>query len=262
MHFKSLFCDKMSRSGGKSMAIVYFSHKSYCAGNIGSALIQSCGIDLNFVVTAQVFGHLFVDTKWSKSKSADELVLSDRVLSMHKSLTLPAALNNSNESVCIYSTPLEVLPIEALIHDAVCIQFEIPVDIMPSFRGLCCTITYNLCISFGQPNIDGLKHVYFPFTVFGKGNAAPYNELRYSNLTVLPLTSIPCEALLSQPAIEDDYYDNQRRLSTINHSDAAVYAIRDIEFVCTVCVGLSNATYCPGDIINLCLDFEKNVQVS
>ena len=247
------------------MAIVYFSHKAFCAGNIGSALIQCCGIDANSIVTAQVFGHLYVDIKWSKSKSAEELIITDNVLNMHKSLVLPAAVSNVEESICIYTTPLEILPIELLIQDAVCVQFEIPADIIPTFRGLCCSISYHLCISFASTHTinstNEVRRIHFPQTVFGKGNSMPHNELRYSNLSIYPLTALPCETLLSQPAMEDDYYDNQRRLSTINHSDAAVYAIRDVEFVCTVCVGLSSATYCPGDIINLCLDFEKNVQV-
>ena len=107
-----------------------------------------------------------------------------------------------------------------------------------------------------------VRHLHFPFAVFGRGSNTTPQLLKYTSLSTYPLVSISRETLLSQPAIEDDFFDNQRRVSTLNNHDGAVYAIRDIDFVCTVCVGLATATYCAGDVITLCLDFEKCVQVS
>lgn len=42
--------------------------------------------------------------------------------------------------------------------------------------------------------------------------------------------------------------------------DAPVYAIRDVDFVCTVCLG-GSPIFRPGDCITFCLDFENGVQV-
>ena len=50
----------------KSAAIIYWSHKAFCAGNTASALIQCTDISPDAIVTAQAYGHIFADDRWTK----------------------------------------------------------------------------------------------------------------------------------------------------------------------------------------------------
>ena len=194
-----------------------------------------------------------------------EIFLQTTVFPVNPSVSIPSAVNRRDSSVCIYTTPIEILPFNALMNEGVILQYDIPHECLPSFRGLCCSIQYYLTITIIKRDetarFKETKYMNFPFVVYGRGTSKTPHYLQFSSLQCYPLVSIPYETLLSQPPVEDDFYENQRKISTLNNADAAVYAIRDIEFVCTVCVGLSTATYCAGDIITLCLDFEKSVQV-
>jgi len=253
----------MSEFSEKTVSVLYWSHKAFCAGNTVTALLQCSNMGKTATVSAQAYGHIFADKRWNKSAPADEIFLPMANSAINHSVVIPPALLKPTESVCIFTTPIEQLNFPALAAEGVVLQFDIPVEALPSFRGLSCSILYFLTITYASYNPDGVMNVHqthFPFIVYGRGSSSTPQHLGYSGLVTYPLTSIPSESLLSQPAVEDDFYENQRRISAYNSVDAAVYAIRDVEFVCTVCVGLASATYCAGDMVTLCLDFEKNVQ--
>jgi hypothetical protein len=245
------------------MSVVYWSHKAFCAGNTVTALLQCSNVEKSATISAQAYGHIFADARWIKAAPAREIFLSTTNSAVNHSLVIPSALLKPADSVCIFTTSLEQLDFSAVLAEGVVLQFEIPVEALPSFRGLSCSILYFVTVTFSTPGADGgmdVKQTHFPFIVYGRGSAVSPQHLGYSGLVTYPLASVPCESLLSQPAVEDDFYENQRRISAYNSGDAPVYAIRDVEFVCTVCVGLASATYCAGDMVTLCLDFEKNVQ--
>lgn len=267
-----------STDGNKSIGVVYWSHKAFCAGNTATALIQCRNIPhIDTMVSAQAYGYIFVDTRWLSADAiqpkdifkADTNFPLNRIPKVPKMPKATNSLNRINDSFCIFTTQMEVLDRTSILNDGMLVQFDIPHDALPTFRGMCCNIMYCLTLTFliknSLPNEELVNNtvrcLHFPFAVFGRGSGSVPQLLKYSIMTAYPLVSISRETLLSQPAIEDDFYDNQRRVSTLNNNDGAVYAIRDIEFVCTVCVGVATAIYCAGDVISLCLDFEKCVQV-
>ena len=83
--------------------------------------------------------------------------------------TFPSLMGEQNQSGCVFMTEY-VSPLDSkkplLKEEDFFIQFDMPIDILPSFKGLSVLIQYNLEIK-----IDEKEPIRFPFTVEGEGQA-------------------------------------------------------------------------------------------
>ena len=160
-----------SNSGNKSIGILYWSHKAYCAGNTVTALIQCRNIPhKDTMVSAQAYGHIYIDSRWIANDNTNttntnntntnttimkpsEMFKTDTNFPLSKppkTPKLPKTNQNQNQNqrnnytFCIFTTPMEILDRNAILNDGILIQFDIPHDALPTYKGV---YTY-ICVRY------------------------------------------------------------------------------------------------------------------
>jgi hypothetical protein len=183
-----------------------------------------------------------IDQRWIKGlnlKAVDEA--SKYALSV---LSKPVRHNIS--VISVYMSSYEALPISHVCDEGVYIQFELPVDCLPSFVGIAGTISYLVVITIQLP--DGLYRANFPFKVHGLGSSNYFsNHLSFplcafaaSSLSYDSFVSSALPSLSTQPqgdhddGDEDTNQENTHYSRQINRSYRSSYAIQDIDRICIV----------------------------
>lgn len=126
---------------------------------------------LNSTVFAQVHGHVNVDLRWltSSIKLSDVFIVSPQDPAVHfSSDPVPAGVQNTSSP--IFTTSKVPLSPTSLIKNGVLVEFSIPKDILPSFKGLVASITYYITITVQSP--EHSQSMHFPITLNGVGSSA------------------------------------------------------------------------------------------
>lgn len=167
---------------------VAFARQEFCAGSVVTALVRGRGAFAT--VTAAARGQLQVDQRWVKVSTAG----------LFSSATGPA----QTPGVLVFATAREtVVPVSALAEkNGVVVQFDLPSDALPSFRGLCQTCTYNLAVTVTLPNSEqsSPRTLLFPFTVVSRGcsSSTPF-ATRFAAMSVFAASALPQDSVLVPP---------------------------------------------------------------
>mmetsp|Transcript_24540 Transcript_24540/g.24781 ORF Transcript_24540/g.24781 Transcript_24540/m.24781 type:complete len:448 (-) Transcript_24540:94-1437(-) len=227
----------------------------YRAGGLVIVLVKSPNpdshnaISRDAVILTQAHGHINFDSRWiSTTGNVGNILLQMTQYTTEQKVQLPRHFGNngSSASLCTFITPREVIQLSHLHEDGVYLQFELPYDTLPTFRGLGITISYFITISIQMPN--GTNHIHLPFKVCGRGDMSAPQYIRYSALSTYPASSLPPESVLlpvietedaSLACTDDDnelnthlhpacgLYKSGASPFTKNQSPKCVYAIRD-----------------------------------
>ncbi len=269
-----------------------FASQSNFSGSYVSALIK-ISTKTDRTAFGHVSGFLQVDSRWMKSNNNMIPKLSDIFVKrankpMDGIAKIPRTLPGGNNTFCIFVTPKT-----QLIGTLCLIQFDLPHDTLPSFKGLLASITYFVTIvvtpgsSINEEGeeIHGEPQTYhFPFNVSGPGSYAKPQYIRSSSLIAEPLSSFPAEHVF-MPSVAGSVSSsnanaadvmrrerNQHSRSNSTESEEAIailpsnpnnksnvnaYTVRDEGLVCVVtCPSSLN----PGDILNIIVSFENSEQ--
>jgi hypothetical protein len=167
----------------------FLASEVYIAGKVALILVKTIDSDtslFNATVFAQAHGHINADLRWFKSTTKMNdlfLQLQQQSTNMIEKYHAPRAdpLSSSNSATsCIFATTrIPISPSHLTSENGSFLEFFLPIDIIPSFRGLCVNINYYLSIEIQQPLFT--KFIHFPFTVVGKGINANQYLMRYYN---------------------------------------------------------------------------------
>jgi hypothetical protein len=144
--------------------------------------------DVEAGLKIRAVGTIHVEKRWVKSTLGDKLM----------SGMFPSSVGDPSQLSYVFLTDY-VSPLESkkspLKEEEVFIQFDIPMDALPSFKGLSVLIQYNLEI-----NVDKMKPILFPFTVEGEGSSdiQPYH-CRKGIITYFTSLDLSEEAQFSRP---------------------------------------------------------------
>lgn len=193
---------------------IRFSHSVFCAGGLVTALLQCCDIDENSIVLVQAHGHLHADMKWvrlpSGFNSVSDIFSQQTLCRNEQFVSLPASpwFPNSG-SCCIFVTPKEAVPVSQLVKNGVFLQYGLPINVLPSFKGLSCSIHYFISVTVQL--MESVKVLHFPVITVGNGsrplaNGSLVQNIHFSNLSTFPANSMPTESFLSHshPMLDDD----------------------------------------------------------
>jgi hypothetical protein len=156
-----------------------------------------------FKIFVQVYGHIHVDARWMGSNfnikkyfhQVSYFPFSDEKVTIPKCSRAGAIETNS---CCVFLTPKVELPDmdsaassngslgffrgdeeshgQPKVPTEYVIQFDLPMDVLPTHRSLCSTVQYTMDICVVNLHRNVVAHSFFPFTVCGGGNAiSPYS---------------------------------------------------------------------------------------
>ena len=224
-------------------------------------------IDINtnaYSIYIQSFGQIQVDSRWIKEDMnqcnnifKQELVYPNNDINIAK---LPK-LDNKNYYLFVTSRKKYI---STNCNDEICVYFDLPDDLLPSYKGLCAVISYYITITVLNQNTGEKRIFQYPYQVVGK-SSVPHilsYPIRYADLAIMPSTLWPKDLHL-QPLPDmlsvgfDDF--------SLPHDDdneffPVVYNIRDEEIVCSLTL-LQNKSndLCirmyPYEMVCLTLDF-------
>jgi hypothetical protein len=221
-----------------------------------------------------------VDTRWMGSNfnmktyihQHSAFPFSDEKVSVPK-CSRPGATEAN--SCCIFLTPR--VELVELVADTVTegktveyvVQFDLPMDVLPTHRSLCSTVVYMFDICVVNIRQNTFVHSYFPFTVWGAGTAMlPFPtkccclvaHLVDRNEMQQRLLGLDCHHQLSSMENEDS---NNYSPESLNRAVAAAFTLNiiDEEHVCRLLLRTSaqqlihphfNAKYERSNILRLC----------
>lgn len=162
--------------------------KDICAGEIAVCLLRGLGDQVaeyfpkyeNSIVFAQIHGHISADFRWLKTTT----MLAD-VFTEPPSVTIdhvqnipvnPAVLSAHYSTHCIFMTNKVAVAPSHIFDGGVFLEFEMPKDALPSFKGLCSSINYFASISI--QHTASTEVFNFPLEVRGSGSARSPYELQ------------------------------------------------------------------------------------
>lgn len=206
------------------------------------------------VILAQAHGYIHVDSKWMRGNAdLEKLIIQTTQSAVFQKVQIPKSFPLfSNSTYCTFLTSKEVIQVSHLCNDGVFLQFELPHDAYPSFKGLSVTIQYLITISIQLPT--GTKYVHFPFRVSSRGFVMTTTSLtpqyiKFSAMSVYSPACLPPEArYLPTTTSESDEARNtcadSQLFDAASHTAAAtavaninnIYAIRGLsdEPLCTM----------------------------
>jgi len=205
-----------------------------------------------------------------------------------------AAYNGSasshNQNYCIFATSREetssyffditsngAFAASRTNSNKIFVQFDLPPKLLPTFKGLSCSISYFLLLTF-EATSGEIRHVSFPFNVTSTGCAYTPHYIRYAEITVYPSSEVPHD--LKFTPLPDSLVASNNRSTVANGSfsyfDSAAegtatnddedpfnlnchyitYTITANDVVCTLslllaknCIGSSSNRSCNGEYV-------------
>ena len=167
--------------------VCQFAKDSYAAGGTVVVLLR-CSDSCSSVgkIEAQVHGHASIDKRWNGSTASISRSFSQAFqYPVEANIKIPKiATPRDSLSFCVYLTPKVTIPTTCLNGEQYFLQFDVPFDSLPSYRGLCAQVFYALSISYTD-HYGETHQLNFPFVVKGTGsNITPFS-VRYVELFVV-----------------------------------------------------------------------------
>lgn len=134
------------------------------------------------IIFAQVHGHMQLSEKWVKvaNKVLDSTIQEHSMTSLDQVHALPNDPTPSKISLrekaskCVFSTTKIALSPFVLVEEGFLLECEIPIDVIPSYRGR--GIQINYYITFYLQSSEKSNTYHFPITINGQGSKlVPYD---------------------------------------------------------------------------------------
>jgi hypothetical protein len=124
------------------------------------------------IMFAQILGYISIDFRWiNSSKNIKDHFLDASAASIEK-IHLPSIdplpVMPNHASCCVFSTSRIAISPTHIYEGGTFLEFDIPHDALPSFKGLCATVSYFLTINVQFPTTT--ETLTFPFFVQGVGS--------------------------------------------------------------------------------------------
>ena len=276
MEVSCQFSTQCNYSGGSVNAVISSFNTSNTTTLSSAVVASSSSSATNQKILVHASGFFQADPRWirsSTSQSLSKIFIKQVNTPLDGIVKIPRSLPGGDNTHCIFvTTKRELFSSKSLI------QFDLPNDLLPSFKGLLANITYFVTITVitdtgnnGETE-DSMYH--FPFNVLGKGSISIPQYIRSSSVIAQPLASFPSEhcflptiAGSSSSSASNDPYKSSPKNSNNNQQynrdgiiqyGANTYTVRDEGLVCIVTT--LTAKY-PGDLLNVVVDFEKSEQI-
>lgn len=158
----------------------------FVAGETAVCLLRGldgCVLYSKSIVFAQVHGHMNIDFRWfqSSKKLQDYFIEPSPLISIDKvqkpgrdpSMAVSSSTSSTNTSCCIFASSRVALSPTTIFEGGTIVEFQLPSNLLPSFRGLCGTINYFVTLTV-QHAVS--KETFdFPISVRGRGSlSTPY----------------------------------------------------------------------------------------
>jgi hypothetical protein len=210
-------------------------------------------------------GIITIDHKWAKVSGRSNIFVQSPTYPMDQSMTIPQLSGPNNH--CFFITPREVLSTTQLNDGGVFLLFDLPADVLPTYKGLACSITYSIVITVQTPG-EANKMTKYAFTVVGNGSSIMPYEIRCSSMAIFGAGAVPAEdALLAMTMDEDDQTggNTESNADQPNSQSSAflgqLFNVRDRDkYVCSLSM-MSQAEYIyPGCDLSVNISFEGSIQ--
>jgi hypothetical protein len=181
----------------------------------------TCGT-AGIILSLRAIGTFKIDNRWRNKINPD--VLFEKIpLSEHISTE-----DSNFTAYNIFHTSIIRLPLEHMqqLHEGLFIQFNIPKDILPTFKGLHGIISYNLVVTAQHIGINKEQVFYFPFKCSGKGYQYSSLQCEHSDMCISPKASLPEDHVFTR--IDDFSFLDEVMAAT------TMYSIRDEKHVCNI----------------------------
>ncbi len=128
---------------------------------------------LDSEIELQCLGLLKVDPKWTR-------VSQQTVNSLIERPTGPAIaivdFSSASGASVFFSTPIVPISLRSLLVDGgLFAQLQLPLGCPPSFKGISCSISYQLVLSFVKFKKEGMREIVFPLPVVSScGESSSY----------------------------------------------------------------------------------------
>ena len=180
-------------------------------------------------------------------------------------MTIPQLSGPNNH--CVFITPREVLSTTQLNDGGVFLLFDLPADVLPTYRGLACSITYSIVITVQTPG-EANKTTKFSFTVVGNGSSVMPYEIRCSSMAIFGAGAVPTEDALMSMVMDDDDQAGGNVVSSINQSNSQssaflgqLFNVRDRDrYVCSLSMMSQEEYLYPGCDLCVNISFEGSIQ--
>lgn len=196
---------------------VNFSKQLYSNGTV-VALLRGSNLEENAKLSVRAYAYMKVDPRWvTNLPNTNDLPSSEYLFSgdAHKSTVF-----------CIFSTKLQPIEKLHLLPEGIFIQFDVPPDSLPTFKGMHGTIAYQLIVILDKINTSKQQIMYFPFKISSPGYHYPSLQSTSSSISVYPKCCLPADHVFSR--IDDyDFLDEIK-------SNSTTYSIRDEAHVCNI----------------------------
>lgn len=131
----------------------------------------------NSIVFAQVHGHISADFRWLKTTTKLTDVFTDlpgiMIDNVQNVAANPVVLPAHYSTHCIFVTNKIAVAPSHIFDDGVFLEFEMPKEALPSFKGLCASINYFISVSI--QHTSSVEVFNFPMSMRGSGSARnPY----------------------------------------------------------------------------------------
>lgn len=245
--------------GGLICACLRISPLDSCrAVNISSSQNMSA-------IKIQAYGIIIMDPKWSRlpnlSHHIQEVTPTNGFIL--DSISSAANIQSGNTNQIFFMSSIEDIScIDYLISTSsgTIIEFELPIDALPSQKGLSFSISYNIGVEI-YDSCKRVKHfTTFPIQVLNSSPITfPYFK-RFAMMSSLMESSLSSLHIpISSHDRENSQYipNNLDPSSNDNTSSSSTFKIADIDFICSMQLDNMNAKQiCPGR--NLVVKFNFN----
>ncbi len=131
---------------------------------------------LDSIIELQCIGLLKVDPKWTRVSQQSVNNLIERPAG--PSLAVVDCSAASGASV-FFSTPISSVSLRSLLVDGgLFAQLQLPMGCPPTFKGISCSISYQIVLSFAKFQKEGLKDISFPLQVVSSCSEANSYKFR------------------------------------------------------------------------------------
>lgn len=148
-----------------------YGRDQFCAGTIFVAYLKfsSSTIPADLKFSCFAYGIVTLDNKWLKSSKRPVDSFGIAPTTAADDLFEYPQFTNHN-TFCIFLTTKHIISAQNIHDSGIFVTFDLPLDCIPSYKGLCGSIKYNLELTI-RSELDNLnKKLQFPFTVIGTGS--------------------------------------------------------------------------------------------
>jgi len=215
-----------------------------------------------YSIYIQSLGHIQVDSRWIKEDTNQCTNIFKQELLVLHNMNINKLPKLDNKSYYIFATSRKKY-ISNNCNDEICIYFDLPNDLLPSYKGLCAVISYYINITILNQKTGEKRIFQYPYQIVGKSIPSIVSyPIRYSDLVIIPSQLWPKDLHLQPlPDMLSVGFDD---FSISNDDDddlvPVVYNIRDEDIVCSLTLLQNKSSdLCikmyPYQVVCLTLDF-------